>query len=50
MNIDSKMEELVKKLNYYTEKYDKGEPEISDKEWDNMFFELVQLEEKLGYT
>ena len=50
MNIDSKMEELVKKLNYYTEKYDKGEPEISDKEWDDMFFELVQLEEKLGYT
>lgn len=46
----SKMEELVDKLNYYTEKYDNGKPEISDREWDNMFFKLVQLEEEYGYA
>ena len=41
--------ELVRLLNYYTKKYDEGHPEISDKEWDNMFFELIQLEKEAGY-
>ena len=38
------MEELVDKLNYYTKLYDEGKPEISDKEWDDLYFKLVQLE------
>ena len=41
--------ELVRLLNYYTQKYDEGHPEISDKEWDDMFFELIQLEKEAGY-
>lgn len=41
--------ELVRLLNYYTKKYDEGHPEISDKEWDDMFFELIQLEKEAGY-
>lgn len=41
--------ELVRLLNYYTQKYDEGHPEISDKEWDEMFFELIQLEKEAGY-
>lgn len=40
---------LVEKLNKYTEYYDKGQPLISDKEWDDCYFELVALEEKTGY-
>ena len=36
----SKIKELVEKLNYYTKLYDEGRPEISDKEWDDMYFEL----------
>ena len=36
--------ELVEKLNKYTELYDKGIPAISDKEWDDMYFELSRLE------
>ncbi len=35
---------LIDKLNYYTKKYDEGKPEISDQEWDNMYFELQKLE------
>ena len=35
------MEDLIKKLNYYTEAYDKGQPLISDTEWDKIYFELV---------
>lgn len=39
-----KIKELIDKLNYYTKKYDEGQPEISDKEWDDMYFQLQTLE------
>jgi len=44
----SKIKELVEKLNYYTKFYDEGHPEISDKEWDDMYFELQKLERESG--
>ena len=44
----SKIKELVEKLNYYTKLYDEGRPEISDKEWDNMYFELQKIERESG--
>lgn len=37
---------LIDKLNYHTKLYDTGKPEISDKEWDDMYFELVKLEKQ----
>lgn len=40
----NKIRELIDKLNYYTKLYDEGHPEISDKEWDDLYFELVNLE------
>lgn len=40
------MRSLVDKLNYYTKKYDEGNPEISDKEWDDLYFQLLTLEEQ----
>ena len=43
INID-KMQELVDKLNYYTKLYDEGHPAISDKEWDDMYFQLQAWE------
>lgn len=43
-----KIRDLINKLNYYTKKYDEGNPEISDKEWDNMYFELQDLENWTG--
>jgi DNA ligase (NAD+) len=44
----SKIKELVEKLNYYTKIYDEGRPEISDKEWDDMYFELQKIERESG--
>ena len=44
----ARVEYLVSELNRLTELYDKGTPEISDKEWDDMYFELVALEHERG--
>ena len=41
---------LINKLNNYTKLYDEGSPAISDKEWDDMYFSLVELEKKLNIT
>ena len=43
-----RIQDLIYKLNYYTKKYDEGKPEISDKEWDDMYFELQDLENWTG--
>lgn len=48
MNSIIRMKDLIDWLNYYTEKYDTGEPVISDKDWDTMYFELEQLEKTTG--
>ena len=42
------MKKLIKKLNEATVAYDKGQPIISDKEWDDMYFKLQQLENDTG--
>ena len=39
---------LIDKLNRLTESYDKGHPEVSDEEWDNLYFELKQWEDETG--
>lgn len=44
----NKIKELVDKLNYYTKLYDEGQPQISDKEWDDMYFKLAALEKETG--
>ena len=45
-----KMFSLIDVLNYATEKYDKGTPVMTDKEWDDLYFQLVDLEKKTGYV
>lgn len=42
------MRELIDKLNYYTKLYDEGHPEITDQEWDNLYFKLKKMEEETG--
>ena len=42
------MLELIEKLNLYTKAYDKGNPILSDKEYDDMYFELKSMEEETG--
>lgn len=41
---------LIEYLNARTAEYESGHPTISDKEWDDKYFELIHLEEKLGYS
>lgn len=48
-DVKARVEYLVSELNKHTELYDKGVPEISDKEWDDMYFELVTLEHEQEY-
>ena len=40
--------QLVNDLNYHTKLYDEGHPNISDQEWDDMYFRLVELERSIG--
>ena len=40
--------QLVNDLNYHTKLYDEGHPNISDQEWDDMYFRLVELERTTG--
>lgn len=39
------MRSLIDYLNEHTKEYDEGHPTISDKEWDDSYFELKQLED-----
>lgn len=44
------MENLITELNKATVAYDKGEPIMSDKEWDDLYFELQSLEKEYGQS
>lgn len=44
-----RMKDLVDILNRATIKYDEGNPIMNDKKWDNLYFELFDLEQALGY-
>ena len=45
-----KIENLVYILNEATNDYEDGHPAFSDKEWDDMYFELLKLEKETGYV
>ena len=44
------MKDIVAKLNKATKAYDRGEPYMTDKEWDRLYYKLEELEKELGYT
>ena len=48
VQISNRIHELVEYLNMLTYYYDKGEPKVSDAEWDKLYFELKELEDKYG--
>lgn len=50
VNSDNYMRALVELLNEYTDAYNRGEPMVSDKEWDNLYFELICCEKELGHA
>ena len=45
----NKIENLVYILNEATNEYEEGHSPFSDKEWDDMYFELLELEKETGY-
>lgn len=40
--------DLVAKANRYTKLYDLGKPEISDKQWDDLYFAIADFEQRTG--
>ena len=44
------MQDLINRLNYLTKKYDEGNPEVSDKEYDELYFKLLKMEKEAGYA
>ena len=40
--------DLVAKANRYTKLYDLGKPEISDKQWDDIYFAIADFEQRTG--
>lgn len=42
------IKEYIDFLNKHTQKYNEGNPEISDSEWDEAYFKLVDLEKQTG--
>ena len=43
-------ENLIDELNRATEAYDKGQPYMSDHEWDVLYYHIVAMEEKQGWA
>lgn len=48
MNIKEELQMMTAQLNMWTKAYDEGHPVVSDKEWDELYFRLVDLERKSG--
>ena len=48
--IEIRMDELIATINYHQALYDEGNPIISDEQFDNYYFELVQLEHEVGFA
>lgn len=46
--MQNEMKELINKLNNYTKAYDEGKPQVSDKEWDDLYFALEKMEKETG--
>lgn len=44
----SEIRHTIERLNYYTKLYDEGHPEITDKEWDDLYFRLQEAEQETG--
>lgn len=48
--MNERMEFLVQELNKATKAYDEGNPYLSDEQWDDYYFELINLERESGTT
>lgn len=47
MDIEKRMNDLIKEINYHNEKYyNQDQPEISDYDYDTLMRELISIEEE----
>ena len=46
--MENEIRNLIDKLNYYTKLYDEGHPEITDQQWDTLYFQLQKMENESG--
>lgn len=46
--MEATIKSLIEELNYHTKLYDEGHPIISDHDWDDMYFRLVEAEKIAG--
>ena len=46
--MENEIRNLIDKLNYYTKLYDEGHPEITDQQWDMLYFQLQKMENESG--
>ena len=44
-----RIKHLVRSLNYATALYDAGRPTMTDEQWDDLYFELKDLEKETGF-
>lgn len=47
--IKQKIDETIDTLNKWQEAYDNGSPLVSDKQYDDLYFDLINMENKSGY-
>jgi DNA ligase (NAD+) len=48
--MDNYYANLIEELNKATEAYDKGAPHMTDREWDVMYYHLIEIEKKQGWA
>lgn len=46
--MEKEMYDIIQTLNDWTKAYDEGNPKVSDKVWDDLYFKLKQLEKESG--
>lgn len=45
---ENEMYNIIQVLNDWTKAYDEGKPKVSDKEWDELYFKLKEMEKETG--
>lgn len=50
MSLEEVYKQTLEKMAKWQKAYDEGHPVMSDKEWDDHYWSLINLEKRLGYT
>lgn len=50
LSLNELYEQLLEKMEKWQKAYDEGHPLISDREWDDYYWSLIDLEKRIGYS